>query len=774
MITVKMADKTQTTEQRRQVAKEHTLFSSDRPIAGRAEDKLGRRGFAEAIASAVQGWRKQESLVIGIHGSWGTGKSSIKNMAVEALREQRQDSTVVEFNPWQFANREQLTQAFFDQVGAALGRGDVGTHKDRRKLMNRWRRYAAYLSGASGLAHAVRKPFLIFAAVMGLVIFGSASLGIRWLSVACGILLVVLPSALIVSSRLSQAIAEILEATVAGISLEDSKTEIAKHLSKLKGPVLIVVDDVDRLNPAEQVEVLQLIKANGDFPNLIYLVLCDRMTVERSVDTTLGCSGREYVEKIVQVNFDVPAVERTRLTDALFQGLDLILREEKVKERFDENRFRNLFFASLDQYFETLRDVNRFLSTLSFHFGIFRGQGAFEVNPVDLIALEVLRFFEPEVYRSLPTSKRVLTQSRASSASSADADRRALSAIIDMAPESTRERVRETIKQLFPPAEWGVGGKTYDPDFESSWFRELRVCSRLVFDRYFHFCVPLGDISHSRLERLLGATGDRIALREELRALEVQQLLPEALTRLRAYDGQIPLTHAQQFITAIFDVGECIPGEAVASLGTPVALRVIGMIHRFLKRDENPDRRLQSLREAIRLTEGLSLPVWFVAVEQPPSDTARAPNDRILPAEGLDELKRLCVDKIRSSSKDGRLASNPSLAMIMFRWRDWAGPEEPNAFASALVQRPGGAVQLLRGFALPVTVYGFDQSLPQESWQIRLSDVEHFVPIASVEDALKGIPPDSLGSQEIRAVEAFRRALQRRREGKSDEDLLSV
>jgi predicted KAP-like P-loop ATPase len=51
-------------------------FSADRPIISRGEDKLGRRGFAEAIAGAIDGWRGQESLVIALYGPWGTGKSS--------------------------------------------------------------------------------------------------------------------------------------------------------------------------------------------------------------------------------------------------------------------------------------------------------------------------------------------------------------------------------------------------------------------------------------------------------------------------------------------------------------------------------------------------------------------------------------------------------------------------------------------------------------------------------------------------------------------------
>jgi predicted KAP-like P-loop ATPase len=80
------------------------LFSSDRPITRRDEDKLGRRAFSEQIARAVRGWKGNDSLVIALYGPWGTGKSSIKNMVIDALRDTPESATVVDFNPWQVAS----------------------------------------------------------------------------------------------------------------------------------------------------------------------------------------------------------------------------------------------------------------------------------------------------------------------------------------------------------------------------------------------------------------------------------------------------------------------------------------------------------------------------------------------------------------------------------------------------------------------------------------------------------------------------------------------
>lgn len=95
------------------------LFSSNRPITSFAGDLLGRSEFAESLALAIKGWTGNDSLVIALYGPWGSGKSSIKNMALESLRKSKGECPyIVEFNPWQWAGQEQLAEAFFQEIGA--------------------------------------------------------------------------------------------------------------------------------------------------------------------------------------------------------------------------------------------------------------------------------------------------------------------------------------------------------------------------------------------------------------------------------------------------------------------------------------------------------------------------------------------------------------------------------------------------------------------------------------------------------------------------------
>ena len=208
------------------------------------------------------------------------------------------------------------------------------------------------------------------------------------------------------------AIIKLLEAgtEIGAKSISEAKAEIAGDLRKLRAPILVVLDDLDRLTPQDR--VFQLIKANADFPNLIYLILCERAIVESNIEKAINVPGRDYLEKIVQVAFDVPMIDTASVHRVLLQRLDSLLSVGTVSARFSQKRWGNIFFSSLGPYFRTLRDVNRFISTLAFQFSSFSTDGAFEVNPVDLIALEVIRLYEPEVYRAVQSNKDILTATR--------------------------------------------------------------------------------------------------------------------------------------------------------------------------------------------------------------------------------------------------------------------------------------------------------------------------------------------------------------------------
>ena len=86
-------------------------------------------------------------------------------------------------------------------------------------------------------------------------------------------------TALATTGQVATATAGMLEPDVP--SLYKQRLELEKALRKLERPIVIVVDDIDRLQEAEIRDIVRLVRLVGDFPNLVYLLAFDRVRVAK-------------------------------------------------------------------------------------------------------------------------------------------------------------------------------------------------------------------------------------------------------------------------------------------------------------------------------------------------------------------------------------------------------------------------------------------------------------------------------------------------------------
>ncbi len=743
-------------------------LSADRPIETQQEDALGRGSFSEALANAIRGWSGRESLVLALYGPWGNGKSSIKNMVIECLRSNSPNVDVVDFNPWQLANRPRLSEAFFDELGVALGKGDLGSNSLRRSVLNRYRRWAHRLQGGRDLVQATRNAFGAVLIIGGLATIGSAWVESKAVKFIVGGVLI-LGGILALVSRFMDATVKFLEAgtEVGTKSLSEIKAEIARDLRNLKKPILVVLDDIDRLTPQEILEVFQLIKANADFPNLIYLMLCERAIVESNIEKALNVPGRDYLEKIVQVAFDVPMIDVARVRQVLFKRLNSLLSAEAMSTRFSEKRWVNLFWSSLYSYFVTLRDVNRFISTLAFHISSFYADGAFEVNPIDLIGLEVIRLYEPEVYKALQASKDLFTTS--SRPDEADAAAKAVVSIIDMGSKDRRAQLTELMKNLFPIIESALGGPEFASEYGQQWYRDLRVCSSKMFDRYFRLTLSDEELSQGAVQGLLRGRGDRDVLRSELETLHSRRLLNAAIEELAAYQDDIGAEQVEAYITAIFDIGDLLSGETRGMFEVPMEVRAGFVVQNAVEKlSAAGSLRSEVLAKAITNARALFMPVRFVALISAPRPGGT--DEPFLPEAGLVEVRRAALRKIESAAASGALAQDPKVAILLGLWREWGNNEDVARYIEALMDTPEGTLQLLRSLVVRSVGFQIGDYVETERYYMRRSDIETLVSMDTLDARVRAFTPENVSDEDQRAIKAFQRAMERRSSGKSDDD----
>lgn len=744
-------------------------FSADRPITSASEDLLGRKSFSESLAAAISSWSGEQSLVVALYGAWGCGKSSIKNMVVEIIENLPQDKRpiVLPFNAWDFSGQDRLIEAFFRETGAVLEIKDES--KEGKRIAAQWRSISA-LFRVLGSASAAGKPFieaLIYTTLpltLGTITWANFGWTFGLITIAGTIALVLRCSKYI--GDLSEHISDWLEtkAELQKRTLDEKRKELACSLRNRNKPLLVVIDDIDRLTAGEIQLIFRLVKANLDLPNVAYLLLFQRDIVERALEKLSPISGRDFLEKVVLAGIDVPAIEWHHLEKVLAGGLDEIIETKNIGKTFSRKRWVDVYVPGLRHYFKTLRNVYRFLSTLRFHIGLLTAGGSFEVNIVDLIALETLRLFEPDVFYGLQAAKNELTgRTRKTDKAAENHVRKTVEHLVEVATSEHKEHVKEIIEQLFPPIAWVFNSLASGNEFQHEWFRDRRICSFDVFDRYFLLRIPHMDISHAEIETVLNNTGNREALVITLRSFLDQGRLPSLLARLDAYKEEIDIACAEHFVTGLFDIGDQLPERPPDFFEISPEDYASRIVYWHLRQESDVARRAQLLRSSIEKTTGLFLPTFIVAKEE----NRKRIEDRLVEDNELATLKALCLNKIRTCADDHTLQDKPRLISLLYTWQHWAGDAESKAWVEKLVSS-GGVVTFLKATLHKSASRGFDDYESTISEKIPMKYVEDFIAADKVDDALKK-NTSQLDERGLKAVTAWHEAVRRKKSGKRDD-----
>jgi len=113
-------------------------------------------------------------------------------------------------------------------------------------------------------------------------------------------------------------IADLKELDIVG-----KKEKVAKALKKVKKPIVVVIDDIDRLTPKETFQILRLVKAVADFPGTVFLLAFDPVYIRQTLKDNHIEKSDEYVDKVIQlrVPFTIRRSNRNRsILDEISEG----------------------------------------------------------------------------------------------------------------------------------------------------------------------------------------------------------------------------------------------------------------------------------------------------------------------------------------------------------------------------------------------------------------------------------------------------------------------
>jgi hypothetical protein len=178
-------------------------------------------------------------------------------------------------------------------------------------------------------------------------------------------------------------------------SLSELKQKASDAIVQSKRHLIVMIDDVDRLDKEELHTVLRLVRQVADFKNCIYIVAMDVDLVSKSIGGFYGNGshqdGRKFIDKIVQVPITLPKISTHKMQALVKEELSLALQEVACEEQID-----NITTVVLP-YISTCRDLKRYCNQLSFVLPHMKG----EVNIQDLCALEAIKQVNAQAYRRI-------------------------------------------------------------------------------------------------------------------------------------------------------------------------------------------------------------------------------------------------------------------------------------------------------------------------------------------------------------------------------------
>ncbi|KPQ06822.1 MAG: KAP family P-loop domain [Rhodobacteraceae bacterium HLUCCA12] len=350
---------------------EHFEIKGDRALSSGDTDKLGFRQVSRRIAASLVDRASQDGFVVGIEGAWGSGKSSLLFLIGDELRKlpSTRRPSIINFRPWLIGSRDALITGLFSDLSSelekfALEAGDA-TPLYKSKAQEASKALRSFMNGLSRTGAAIE-------------VVGEAS---GW-----G------PAKLIGKSV--RAIGDITRGESASPQLSELKDKLVKSLRELDHRFIVTIDDVDRLEPAEVIEILRLVRSVVDLPNVIYILCYDSEILAQSIERAAGVkSGKAYLEKIVQLTAMVPQPEPFQLRQWFTDELHQIA---SVKDDDELSRLRAVIDHEGGRQLLTPRSVIRALDAIRFFWPALRDIRA---DLADLVWLQIIKDGNPALYR---------------------------------------------------------------------------------------------------------------------------------------------------------------------------------------------------------------------------------------------------------------------------------------------------------------------------------------------------------------------------------------
>jgi len=612
-------------------------YASDHPINEGKEDLLNRAPFAERVADVLASVSDGDNLVVGIHGPWGDGKTSVLNMIRKRLS--RSPSIVFrDFNPWRLSSEEKIIRRFIIMLASALGES-LETKKEK------WWKFYNNAKPIRDLAEKIPQYGTLISAVMkGL---------------------------------------DKLAKSGDDIELEELRNRLEKVLVNAPKKVIILIDDIDRLDSDEIHILFKLIKACTNLPNVSYLLAFDEIAVANTLNkrysgTTEHEAGRAFLEKIIQIPLKLPYAQPSDIRLMCLQDLQNVLNETNTALSTNEvTKFITYFDRSCLHKLKNPRTGKRYVNLLRFSLPMLKG----EVNTVDLLLIEAIRSFFPDVYDIIKENQTLFHGTESGrTVNSESLAIKYLKPYMESTTDTDQERLQAILAELFPRLAPGyLRGGIRSEEWLTSYAKEKRICSPEYCPRYFSFAIPRFDVADNLIDKIISSAskGDNQSVSTLIETCMEPSRARQFISKMRLIEEEIDPDCVELISLSIASRAFLLPNvSGFMNFNSPPMQAGI-LISHLIQRIENMGERYLLAEKLINAAN----PLWFAEdmlrllnVTDDPDDPDKT-NKNALSGDQVELLRSTLVARIKMESESGVPLFDPEISQEAYLLSEWARKE---------------------------------------------------------------------------------------------------
>ncbi|MDN5046992.1 P-loop NTPase fold protein [Aliarcobacter butzleri] len=614
------------------------MLTNEKAIKTKDEDFLNRKYFAEHITNAIINYedKNNESLTIGLYGKWGSGKTSIINMIIEDL-ESNKDFIIFNFEPWLFSDTNQLLSNFFKEFAQKINH-DANESEDMKSIGSKMEAYASFFEPLTLIPEPTIQ--IIVKAIHTFFSSGGKTF-----------------------TKMGEAYKKDLSAT---------KKDIEKHLNKLDKKILIIIDDIDRLNNTEIKQIFQLIKSLGNFPNTIYLSSMDKDVIVNALSEVQKGDGNEYLEKIINVPLEIPQLSKTDIDKFLFKKLDEILLEIDEKD-FDQSYWGNIFHSGYKNFFLNIRDVIRYINILRFNHDALK----LNVNIIDLMAITAFQVFEPKIYAFLKHNKNLLSgQESNNQYSSKQENEKKLKEELEnckiLLQKLDGESLISLLQELFIKVKEIHTNTHYVGELS-----KLRKCSKVAspefYDAYFSL-ILINKLSNYEIKNIISKTSNEDDFSNIILSLIKDNRITIFLQRLQDFTREdIPKENFQIVFNVLMNLGDKIPENKEGMFSFGNSTQIMRIFYQLYTQVDDEETRFNLFKQSIENSKDsiytACLEIITQMQEHGEYENIEEKEDKVITNEHLQELKNILLERINNWLKSNLLFEHNNALSIMYLWK---------------------------------------------------------------------------------------------------------